>query len=319
MRSFLKKEEWGEYSLLVAAILIPVLALGYFFFSENIEKSPKKEVPQQVVETNQAFEDLEILAKTALVTELNTGKILYSKRGGEKQPIASITKLFTSLVASEKLRRIGVESVLIREGHLTPHGDWGLATGDTWGIGDLIDFTLLTSSNDGAKALAVSAFPSTTLGTSERVGNSKFISEMNSFSRRLGLQDTYFLNETGLDVRLESEAGAYSSASDIAKILEYITFTKPELFDGTRNPTRNFYVGGKYYDSDNTNKVVNQLPGLLISKTGFTNIAGGNLVVVIDTGLNNPVSIVVLGSTKDGRFEDILKLYDETIDFYIQN
>ena len=47
---------------------------------------------------------------------------------------------------------------------------------------------------------------------------------------------------------------------------------------------------------------------MIASKTGFTNLAGGNLAIVFDAGFMHPIAIVVLGSTIDGRFSDILKL-----------
>lgn len=297
----------GEATLLVAAILIAFFVIGIISLSKNYKE---ENVENITMETRESFKHFSVEAKSALVTELNTGKILYAKSENSRQPIASITKLFTSVVASEKLGRIGRESIEIKSDHLTPIGDWGLEVGDNWKVRELIDFTLLTSSNDGAKALAFSAF--------EGSDDSKFVSEMNTFSRKIGLQDTYFLNETGLDMNLDSEAGAYSSASDITKALKYITFTNPGLFDETTKDRDIFYVGGKIYDSENTNRVVNQLPGIILSKTGYTDLAGGNLAVVVDTGLNNPVAIVVLGSSKEGRFEDVLKLYKETIDYYIK-
>jgi D-alanyl-D-alanine carboxypeptidase len=63
----------------------------------------------------------------------------------------------------------------------------------------------------------------------------------------------------------------------------------------------------------NTNVSINQISGLLASKTGFTNLAGGNLAVVFDAGFMHPVVIVVLGSTVDGRFSDVVNLEKITL------
>ena len=65
----------------------------------------------------------------------------------------------------------------------------------------------------------------------------------------------------------------------------------------------------------NTNQIVNSLPNIVGSKTGFTEVAGGNLAVVIDPALNTPVVIVVLGSSKDGRFKDVERLTNATLDY----
>jgi D-alanyl-D-alanine carboxypeptidase len=63
----------------------------------------------------------------------------------------------------------------------------------------------------------------------------------------------------------------------------------------------------------NTNQGVVQVPGALLSKTGFTDLAGGNLVVVFDAGMAHPVAVVVLGSTVEGRFTDVKRLMDATL------
>ena len=55
------------------------------------------------------------------------------------------------------------------------------------------------------------------------------------------------------------------------------------------------------------------MPGLLRSKTGFTDLAGGNLAVIFDAGMNHPVAIVVLGSTQSGRFTDVKTLMAATL------
>jgi D-alanyl-D-alanine carboxypeptidase len=58
---------------------------------------------------------------------------------------------------------------------------------------------------------------------------------------------------------------------------------------------------------------VNRFPDLLLSKTGYTDLAGGNLVIVYDAGINHPIAIVVLGSTEDGRFTDVSQLIAATL------
>jgi D-alanyl-D-alanine carboxypeptidase len=58
------------------------------------------------------------------------------------------------------------------------------------------------------------------------------------------------------------------------------------------------------------------MPGLLLSKTGYTDLAGGNLVIVFDVGIGHPVAIVVLGSTRDARFTDVEKLMHATLSHF---
>ena len=66
---------------------------------------------------------------------------------------------------------------------------------------------------------------------------------------------------------------------------------------------------GRVRGIPNTNQTVQMFPGIEASKTGYTDLAGGNLAVIIDATLGHPVAIVVLGSTKEGRFEDVQILY----------
>jgi D-alanyl-D-alanine carboxypeptidase len=72
---------------------------------------------------------------------------------------------------------------------------------------------------------------------------------------------------------------------------------------------------GFYHKIENTNTIVGELPNILASKTGFTDLAGGNLAVIIDPSLNRPILIVVLGSTKEGRFQDVSNLAQKTIEY----
>ena len=69
----------------------------------------------------------------------------------------------------------------------------------------------------------------------------------------------------------------------------------------------------------NTNIIVDKLPGVLASKTGFTDLAGGNLIMAFDIGLGHRIIISVLGSTKEARFEDLEKLYWASVENEFNN
>ena len=55
----------------------------------------------------------------------------------------------------------------------------------------------------------------------------------------------------------------------------------------------------------NTDEALSYVPGVIVSKTGYTDLAGGNLAIIDDVGLMHPVALVVLGSSYDGRFTDM--------------
>lgn len=65
---------------------------------------------------------------------------------------------------------------------------------------------------------------------------------------------------------------------------------------------------GKIHLAKNTNEIADSLEGLLASKTGYTELSGGNLVVAVNVGLNRPIIVAVLGSSHSGRFDDTIEL-----------
>ena len=69
----------------------------------------------------------------------------------------------------------------------------------------------------------------------------------------------------------------------------------------------------------NTNRETGELPLLIASKTGYTDLAGGNLVIAFDAGFNRPIIIAVLGSTAEERFTDVEKLVWATLAYLQQN
>ncbi len=71
---------------------------------------------------------------------------------------------------------------------------------------------------------------------------------------------------------------------------------------------RIYNTDGEYHDAINTNDIVSRIPNLIGSKTGYTDLAGGNLTVAFDAGFDRPIIITVLGSSREERFTDVLKL-----------
>lgn len=253
-----------------------------------------------------SFNDLEILAESAIVIDVNEERVLYQKAPDESRPLASITKLMTALVASEVVQDGAIVSVTTEA--INQAGDSGLQAGETFSYKSLSDLVLLTSSNDGAYAL--SAYVGGVLDQSSP--EVAFVKAMNVRAKELGLSQTSFRNPTGLDIS-ETEAGAYGSARDVAALMEYILKNSPKLLEATTYiDTAVYNEAGTLHQADNTNYVVDAIPHTIASKTGYTTLSGGNLVVAFDVGLNHPVIAVVLGSTHQGRFSDILKLVEAT-------
>jgi D-alanyl-D-alanine carboxypeptidase len=155
-----------------------------------------------------------------------------------------------------------------------------------------LDFTLAVSSNDGAVAIANTA-------------SNEFVKKMNDKARELGLTSMQFFNSTGLDESM-SKSGGYGSSIDVAKLFAYTLKAHPDIFAATRYAKFNTTsIDGFSHTAINTDAEINNIPGIIGSKTGYSDLAGGNLAVIYDAGVNYPIIVVVLGSTYTGRFEDM--------------
>ncbi len=308
MNRFINKEIYYSITLIVVPLSV---VFGVYFYSAHESSNPNLQnvAPSSTFSSEKIeytyeqslFDSLEFEAKSVLVEKLNTGEILFEKNSSIAAPIASITKIMTALVVYENINDLNMEVSIPIEA-LSSYGTTQLRLGETFSFKDLLDLMLMTSSNHAAVAVSnifESTFP-----------NKDFINEMNILSKKIGLNNTYFLNETGLDENLNT-AGSFSSAKDVSTLLKYIIKNHPQLFEKTK--MNNYTIVSKtgyHHNITNTNSIVGKLPNMIASKTGYTDLAGGNLTIVIDPGLNDPISITVLGSTRLGRFEDVLKLTD---------
>ncbi len=235
-----------------------------------------------------------IRAHAGYVEDVVSGTPLFMKNHEAQLPLASLAKVMTILVARESLP--SGSTVTITHEALTPEGG-GLSVGEEWQVEDLADYTLIASNNDGARALLLSAIPS---GGTE----SDFIAAMNRRAVQLGLSSTFFINETGLDLS-STTAGAYGSARDVARLLGHVAKIHPSLVERSVNASVTFYPQeGERREAKNTSLLATALAAPIASKTGFTDLAGGNLALVFEPVPGRPVAIVVLGSTRDERFSD---------------
>jgi serine-type D-Ala-D-Ala endopeptidase (penicillin-binding protein 7) len=294
--------------------LMCLLIVSIIFFSFLIvgDKSLNKKVAE--VETPSAFAEIKLEAKAAVVWDVVGSRELFSKNSDLPLPLASLTKVMTAVTTDGKIN--DNQKIKITKEDLAPEGDSGLLVGDTWKAKDLRDFTLLTSSNDGACALAAVAEanlnnPPYEISTSTDT-QAEFIKKMNETAAKIGLTSSKFFNENGLDESAD-KGGAYGSAKDMATLFEYTLKNYPEILEATRYKNLEFESAAKQYSAENTNVVIDKIPRLIASKTGYTNLAGGNLVIAFDAGLGRPIIISVLGSSEQGRFSDVLSLVSATL------
>lgn len=284
--------------LTTLVLLLPLFASVFFLYNESTKQPEVILEPESIEVTQVDLNKVNTAAYSAIVVSLNTGAILYQKNQDLPLPLASLTKLVTIKVAENQSTG---ENVSIKKGTEFPeYGDIQLSEDAVWDIHDLSNYTLITSSNDGAHSL---------------LKNSKnsfsFTKNMNTFTASIGLVNTHFYNETGLDNDDTGILGSKGTAKDVSKILSYLVKNNLSLYEKTKYATVTIPTPEGVREVANTNEVANQITGLLVSKTGYTDSAGGNLAIVADMGLNEPTAFVVLKSSKEARFEDILKLQKE--------
>ena len=286
-----------------AFLVFSIVCMVFFIYGLINIPVPIHKEPEQVF-SSRAFDNLSLQAKSVYVFDLLKNKVLYEKNSLAQLPLASITKLMTALTAVELFPKD--TRITIRKEFLEEEGDTGLLSEESWKLKDLLDFSLIVSSNDGARSVASVVGAFNIKSEDYDLGRKDFIHKMNVKAQELGLEQTYFINETGLDEG--NVSGGYGSAVDIAKLLGYIIINKPNLLEATKYETAQISSLNKTHSIKNTNDVLNNIPGLIVSKTGYTDFAGGNLVVVFDASMGRPMIVVVLGSSENGRFRDIEEL-----------
>ena len=296
--------------LLVLAVILGGAFGSLWYFQtksaqsvEEVLEQPYRQVTEDTLDTTpNKLTDLTLRADAAYVWDVAGQRALYKKNEGDTLPLASITKLMTALLAHELITdqtRVDVPLAAIQQS-----GNSGLVAGEELTVEELSQLALISSSNDAAYALGANV--GALLG--ERDPAQQFIEGMNIRANELQLPTLSFKNTTGLDLSVV-EAGAMGSARDVSFLMEYILVNYPQILaPTTQSATRVYNTAGAYHDVDNTNAIATQIPNLLGSKTGYTDLAGGNLTVAFDLGLNRPIIITVLGSTRDARFSDVLEL-----------
>lgn len=263
-------------------------------------------------------QDLELTARSALVLavertgagEQDRQKVLFRQHIRKKLPIASLTKLMTGLVVLENYP--ASQEVQITDRAIAMEGDIGkFKAGEKFLAGELLYSLLVESSNDAAFAL------------SEVIGQEAFVSLMNSTAKNLGLEHSYFVNPSGLDLEVQgkenledpqiNKAQNYSTARDLAKLTLYLLDKHASLWEilGAGEYKLRRSDGSLHHKVESTNKLLGEIPGIVGGKTGYTDLAKGCFILVLkntDTYLIN----VILGS--EHKFEEMKKLGGRTND-----
>ena len=265
-------------------------------------------LPQPQVATS-SFSGVSLLAKSAIVVDETTGQVLYALHPDTQLPLASLKKVALVLSVGQVMPPDTVITIPFDTGY-NPRGG-SLYKGELWRLQDVINFTIAISSNQGADILAQVANDAIHTAFPASPAQGATLWRMNNLVQSLGLTDMYFLNDNGLDVST-TQSGGYGTARDVASLLDYAVQTMPERFAATT--IRTFTVtsiDGSHVDAINTDEALPDIPNIILGKTGYTDLAGGNLAVCFKSN-GDTVCAVVLGSTFYGRFADMKTLVADT-------
>ncbi|MCX6722558.1 MAG: serine hydrolase, partial [Candidatus Staskawiczbacteria bacterium] len=216
---------------------------------------------------------------------LDVDKIIFEKDTDKKLPIASLTKLMTAVVVLDNYNLSDVIEVnKIADAQEPIKQD--VKSGDIMPVESFLDIMLISSSNKSAYAL------------SEKIGEKKFVDLMNKKSKEIGLKNTFFADPTGLNYK------NISTVNDLAKLAEYIIKNYPKIAEISSSKELDIPEFGKII---NTDHLLNEIPDIICSKTGFTIEANGCLLLVINNSKNNDYLInIILNS--DDRFGEMKKM-----------
>ena len=278
------------------ALILASVILALFLL---VPVSPKEETSSEPITTvatstaPDAFAHVSLEANAAIVYDLITGETLYARNADAQLPLASLTKLLTVYAAINELPNDTL--ITIPENVTLLSAPRIFSAGQTFTLADLSRLTLTASLNDGAEAIAEA-----TAAYENRTQSAMLAGA----AAALDLSQTYAVNGSGLDVN-GAVSGGYGSARDLARLAGALVNRAPTVAEAT---TKSFAeatsAGGTFFKVKNTDPMINTIPNLLLSKTGLTDLAGGNLALVFDSGIGHPISIVVLGSSQKARFTD---------------
>ncbi|MFZ2500381.1 MAG: D-alanyl-D-alanine carboxypeptidase [Minisyncoccia bacterium] len=285
------------------ALIFASCLLAIFLF---VPTTPAKKNPPAVAVAlpvaPDAFAHVPIEATAAVVYDLATGQVLYAKNADAQLPLASLTKLLTVYAALVELSPNTPITIPVTVTQLD--APRAFSAGQIFSLSDLARLTLTASLNDGAAAIA--------MATAER-GNRSQSDMLAGAAGALGLSQTYALNGSGLDVST-AISGGYGSARDLALLAGALVKKNPSIAAATtQSATHGTSLGGTSFSVKNTDPIIGTIPRLLLSKTGYTDLAGGNLALVFDASIGHPIAVIVLGSSKKERFTDGTMLVAATL------
>lgn len=253
-----------------------------------------------------------LYARSAVLMDADSGRVLFGKNSQEPLPMASTTKIMTCILALEYGDLEG-KATASDYAASQPKVRLGVVSGETFYLKDLLYSLMLESHNDAAVVIA------------ETVGGSveAFAEMMNKKAEEIGCRDTYFITPNGLDG--EDENGIHSTtAEDLARIMRYCIMESAARETFLEITSTMSYVfsnadGSRSFSCVNHNAFLGMMEGALSGKTGFTNNAGYCYVGALrQDGKTFIVALLACGwpNNKTYKWSDTKKLMNYGLEHY---
>ena len=235
--------------------------------------------------------ELPLTSRAALLMEKTTGQILFAQNEHEALEPASVTKIMTLLLTMDAIDSgaLAYDDVVTVSANAAGMGGSQvfLAEGEQITVEELLKCVCVSSGNDAAVALAEKVAGVTEL----------FVEQMNNRARGLGMDDTHFVNPTGLTAE-----GHVTSAHDIALMSRELLTKHPDIRSFTTIWTDS--IRGGTFDLANTNKLIRRYDGATGLKTGYTASAGYCISATAEREGMELIAVVMKGETADKRNAD---------------
>lgn len=248
-----------------------------------------------------------ITAKSYLLMDATTGRIIIEKNGEQERMLASVTKIMSMLLIEEAISAgdISLEDMVTVSKYAASMGGSQvfLEEGEQQSVDTMLKCIAVSSANDACVAMAEKV-----AGTEE-----KFVERMNQRAKELGMVHTVFANCCGLDDRLE-EGQHHSSAKDIAIMSRELIMNHNDIckysviwMDKIVHKTKK---GEKEFGLSNTNKLLRTYDGITGLKTGSTSKAKYCLSATANRNGVELIAVVLAASNPTERFQDAAALLD---------
>lgn len=309
------KKRKQRIAAIVAAILVCIIyiVLPVSSIKVNADGTDTHEIEE--VKENSLY------AKSAVLMDAESGRVLYAKNSSEQMAMASTTKIMTLLIALEQ-GDLAKKVTVSKYAQSMPDVQLNMKEGEQYVLNDLLYSLMLESHNDSAVAIA------------EGVAGSieKFADRMNQKAKEIGCENTCFITPNGLDATATlTDAGGNekavfhsTTAEDLARIMSYCITKSPckeQFLEITQTPTYTFSncEGTRNFTCQNHNSFLYMMEGAISGKTGFTGKAGYCYVGALER--DNRTFVVALlacgwPNNKSYKWKDTRELMEYGLDNY---